>query len=265
LSVSGSMFLSVGNGGSGAGQTHSLDDISIAAGGAVTLVRNNGAHLSAGDVSIAGTMTVTSQAGGGTVATRFDTLNISPGGKLNLADAPLIVASTPLSAVEGYIRAAYNFNAWDGAGLLTTQPDALAGLTTLAVSTADRAARDSFGGFSVGGENVLVMYTYAGDANLDGVIDGGDYGVIDNFVQVPGASGYANGDFNYDGVVDGGDYGIIDNNIQAQGPAFATSGAAQSFGLNVTSVPEPALATAGVVAFLVTHLTRRRRVRGNLG
>jgi hypothetical protein len=61
------------------------------------------------------------------------------------------------------------------------------------------------------------MYTYAGDANLDGTIDGGDYGIIDNFVQVPNADGYANGDFNYDGVIDGGDYGIIDNNVQAQG------------------------------------------------
>jgi hypothetical protein len=64
---------------------------------------------------------------------------------------------------------------------------------------------------------VIIKYTYAGDANLDGVIDGGDYGIIDNFVQMPDAFGYANGDFNYDGVIDGGDYGIIDNNIQAQG------------------------------------------------
>ena len=36
-------------------------------------------------------------------------------------------------------------------------------------------------------------------------------------MQVPNAFAYFNGDFNYDGVIDGGDYGIIDNNIQAQG------------------------------------------------
>jgi hypothetical protein len=65
-----------------------------------------------------------------------------------------------------------------------------------------------------------VKYTYAGDANFDGVIDGGDYGILDNFAQVPGASGYFNGDFNYDGVIDGGDYGVIDNNAQAQGAAL---------------------------------------------
>jgi hypothetical protein len=38
--------------------------------------------------------------------------------------------------------------------------------------------------------------------------------VIDNFVQVPNASGYAKGDFNYDGFIDAGDYGIIDNNLR---------------------------------------------------
>ena len=67
---------------------------------------------------------------------------------------------------------------------------------------------------------VIVKYTYLGDANLDGVVDGGDYGAIDNNVQISGASAYHNGDFNYDSVIDGGDYGIIDNNIQAQGPAL---------------------------------------------
>ena len=46
----------------------------------------------------------------------------------------------------------------------------------------------------------------------------GDYGVIDNSVQFPGASGYFNGDFNFDGVIDAADYGIIDNTIQLQGP-----------------------------------------------
>jgi hypothetical protein len=74
-----------------------------------------------------------------------------------------------------------------------------------------------FSGVTVDGTSLVIKYTYAGDANLDGVIDGGDYGIIDNFVQVPAASGYFNGDFNFDGVIDGGDYGIIDNNVQAQG------------------------------------------------
>jgi hypothetical protein len=91
------------------------------------------------------------------------------------------------------------------------------------------------------------------------VIDGGDYGVIDNFVQVPGADGYANGDFNYDGVIDGGDYGIIDNNIQAQGLSLAD---AASFSASVTAVPEPAAcAIAWIAATTATLIRRNRRAR----
>jgi hypothetical protein len=102
-----------------------------------------------------------------------------------------------------------------------------------------------------------MMYTYAGDGNLDGLIDGGDYGLIDNNVQIAGASGYFNGDFNYDGVIDGGDYGIIDNNIQAQGTPFSVSGVASS---DVTAVPEPsACGFAIFTAATAAGLRRRRR------
>jgi hypothetical protein len=64
---------------------------------------------------------------------------------------------------------------------------------------------------------VIVKYTYAGDVNLDGLVDASDYGTIDNYYQFPGTSGYANGDFNFDGVIDAGDYGLIDNSFQLRG------------------------------------------------
>jgi hypothetical protein len=70
------------------------------------------------------------------------------------------------------------------------------------------------------------MYTYGGDANLDGKIN------ID-------------------------DYGIIDVNVGIQGPPFATGGDAQS--LSVTAVPEP----WGLVCPLIaSKLLLRRRRRG---
>jgi hypothetical protein len=128
------------------------------------------------------------------------------------------------SGVAGWIASGYNFSGWDGAhSIITSQTDAAAGLTTLGLGDSatifglGEGDTALFGNETVDATAVVVKYTYAGDANLDGVIDGGDYGIIDNFVQVPGADGYYNGDFNYDGVIDGGDYGIIDNNVQAQG------------------------------------------------
>ena len=72
-------------------------------------------------------------------------------------------------------------------------------------------------GQTVTGATTIAMYTYAGDLNFDGLVDGADYGVIDNSVQFPGTDGYVNGDFNYDGVIDGADYGVIDNWSQFPG------------------------------------------------
>jgi len=156
--------------------------------------------------------------------------------RLNLADNDLVidytVSASPIGAfsdgaysgIAGLIASGYDFAAWDGShGIVTDQSDAAAGLTTLGIG--DAAALYGlgegdvamFGSETVDATAVLIKYTYAGDANLDGTIDGGDYGTIDNFSQVPGADAYFNGDFNYDGVVDGGDYGVIDNNVQAQG------------------------------------------------
>jgi hypothetical protein len=143
-------------------------------------------------------------------------------------------------------------------------PDAVAGLTTIGIATGAQMRglgptdTDTFAGQTITGATTIAMYTYAGDANLDGVIDGGDYGTIDNFVQVPGADGYANGDFNYDGVIDGGDYGVIDNNIQAQGPGFPTSGSASATLSGVTAVPEPSACGFAIVAG-ASLLARRRR------
>jgi hypothetical protein len=174
------------------------------------------------------------------------------------------------NGLQGEVQRANNFNSWDQPGLTTSMPDAQSGLTTIGISTG--AARgglgptdtDLFAGQTITGASTIAMYTYAGDANLDGVIDGGDYGIIDNFVQVPGASGYWNGDFNYDGVIDGGDYGIIDNNIQAQGAPFPTAGETSASLSSVSVVPEPAacgLALLGAVAMSMRRCRRRNSSR----
>ena len=78
------------------------------------------------------------------------------------------------------------------------------------------------------------MYTYGGDANLDGKINVDDYGKIDFNVSL-GVAGWANGDFNYDGQINGDDYFLIDNGYASQGAPFS-SGALPD---GVSSVPEP--------------------------
>ncbi len=60
------------------------------------------------------------------------------------------------------------------------------------------------------------MYTYGGDANLTGLINGDDYFRIDSNTNTVGG-GWYNGDFNHTGYLNGDDYFIIDGNITRQG------------------------------------------------
>ena len=195
--------------------------LNVAAGGAA--IANAALHLRG--LNMTGGSFAMAPNGSRVLSTR--SLSIAAG-TLDLADNDMIIdygddVASPVGDIRQWIGSGYNFGGWDGSGVITSRLDALSGVTALAIAE----ARDSqflapgetalFSGQTVDATCVLVKYTYAGDANLDGRIDGGDYGIIDNFAQVPGADGYANGDFNYDGVIDGGDYGIIDNNNQAQG------------------------------------------------
>ena len=114
-------------------------------------------------------------------------------------------------------------------------------------------------GQTVGSGSILVMYTYGGDANLDGKINVDDYGRIDFNVPL-GTNGWYNGDFNYDGKINVDDYGIIDFNVADQGAPFSTSAstAATARVASVTAVPEPVLLP---LIALFTFAPRRRMRR----
>ena len=123
--------------------------------------------------------------------------------------------------------------------------------------------------------DVAIKYTYYGDANLDGMVDGSDYSIIDSSYLTEatestpfsvGITGWQNGDFNYDGVVDGSDYTLIDNAFNSQGAqisaqvALPTAQIAGSAGSS--SVPEPTtlgLLGIGVVGLLGRRSGRRHR------
>src|SRR6187549_2726006 len=101
------------------------------------------------------------------------------------------------------------------------------------------------------------MYTYGGDANLDGKINVDDYGRIDFNVAL-GTTGWFNGDFNYDGKINVDDYGIIDFNIGIQGPAFTTAGDSSG---GLARVPEPAMMGWFAATLLMTRQCRSQMRR----
>lgn len=93
------------------------------------------------------------------------------------------------SGVSLYIQSGYNNGTWDGGGIVTSMSAATGGnsLTSIGVASNAQLVYTTFAGQSVTSADTLVMYTYAGDANLDGAITGDDYFYIDSTYPSQGA------------------------------------------------------------------------------
>jgi hypothetical protein len=213
--------------------------------------------------------------GGAAGVSRVDQLNIADGARFDLNDNKL-VTKNPVGTVTGaiydgvsrLIQLGRNTGNWSGAtGIVTSQSNATNGsnYTSIGVATAAQVLPNTatetalWAGQTVTGTDTLVMYTYGGDANLDGKINIDDYGHIDTSIGI-GLTGWFNGDFNYDGIINIDDYGIIDVNIGIQGAPFSTaSQSLASFADQpaATAVPEPA--SLSILAFIAAGTMPRRR------
>ena len=164
-------------------------------------------------------------------------------GTLDLGGNDLDVKNGNLAALSNQITQAW-LAGFQGSGGITSSAAAgdTTSLTTLGI------IRNSINGVSSGtalysrfdnttaitaSTDILVKYTYLGDTNLGGVVDGSDYSNIDNgFINH--LTGWFNGDFNDDNVIDGSDYTLIDNAFNQQGATLA----------DVISAPATEVATA---------------------
>jgi autotransporter-associated beta strand protein len=206
---------------------------------------------------------------------RTPTLNIgTTSSQLDLTNNKLISSSavgtwngTNYTGITGQIAAGRNGNTWNGSGIVTSESNAVgSNYTSLGVAKASdvrpatATATDLWAGQTITGTDTLVMYTYGGDATLDGKINIDDYVKIDSGIA-GGYTGWVNGDFNYDGKVSIDDYiTVIDANIGNQTGTIPTAGgiASGSGPAGVTAVPEP---TAGGLLMISAALMTRRRSR----
>ncbi len=137
-------------------------------------------------------------------------------GQLDLSGNDMIVQSSTLATVTSQIASGYNGGNWVGKGIISSAAaDDPTNLTTLGVLAS--TAVGTFDGQSTAAGDVLVKYTYFGDANLDGRVDGDDYTEIDNGFNNQ-LSGWTNGDFDYTNGINASDYLLIDNSF-ATAPA----------------------------------------------
>jgi len=259
-----------------------LADGQIAASSNVT-VNNAGTTLNLGGHSqtlaslsvTGGAVTVGATKGGAAAGAAVLRVNgafaVGGGGRVDLANNQLILdyaaGNSPLADVRAALTSGYAGGAWNGPGIDAAGIAATKGLGYAEAGDVLGAAGGSFAGQAVDGSAVLVRYTLAGDANLDGVVDFNDLVRLAQSYNTPvpaAGSGWYRGDFTYDGVTDFNDLVKLAQNYNTSLPAGgAIPGASAAFeqdlGRAFASVPEPSI--LGAMAVLLIGRRRRRRGR----
>lgn len=137
---------------------------------------------------------------------------VSPPGRLDLGGRTLVIdyaATSPADAMRAWIALAFDHGTWGGAGVLSSNADALTGVASV-------ESADLFGGggvldgVAIDATALIVRAAAYGDADLDAAVDIDDLGRM--AIAWQGAGGWANGDFSYDGAVGIGDLGLLATN-----------------------------------------------------
>jgi autotransporter-associated beta strand protein len=206
--------------------------------------------------------TVRASGEGEAAVNAVDELNIAGvpgawGATLDLGGSDLVVHDGDIASVISQLRSGRAGGAWNGAGLASSAAAAdPSGLTAPGAVLNDdgggKVVFETFAGEAVDASAVLVMYTYYGDADLSGAVDGDDYMRSDRGFLDGGEATWLSGDFDYDRRVSISDYFLLDrSNAMQQGGLGGLPAAVAAI------VPEPA--AAGAVAALSLLAARRRR------
>ena len=195
-------------------------------------------------------------------------------GRLDVTNNDVIVQGASLGTINALVASGYNAGQWNGTtGIISsTAAASTSHLTAVGViqnsadgTTSGTVLYPTFDKQNSSDTDVLIKYTYYGDTNLDGKVDGSDYSRIDaGFLSHGTLTGWFNGDFNYDGVINGSDYTLIDNAFNTQGAAFSSEIATATdqiagSGAVASAVPEPT--TLGLLGIGTLGLLARRKRR----
>ena len=261
----GSITINTGSGNDSLTQTAApTAAVTFSAGGGSNMLTVN-----AGAVAIpAGTSTYAPQtfsliaiASGASVTLNASTLpkrtllqasSLSNAGLLDLNNNDMIVHNGSLGSIDAQLKSGLNFSAgfWNGTSGIRSSFAAGVALRNAALGAelndngSGGVLVSTFDGQSVVHTDVLVKYTYFGDANLSGTVDATDYLLTDSGFA-GGGNVWHNGDFNYDGVVNGDDYTLIDNAFNTQGGVSLAAVPANQ----IAGQPAPAAKSALAVNF----------------
>jgi hypothetical protein len=140
------------------------------------------------------------------------TLTIDSTSTLDLTNNDMAIlygsGSSPLSAINAQLLAAYDGGLWDKPGLTSSIAKTKRGLTALGFGEASALGLTTFDGLTLGGNAVAVKYTLVGDANLDGLVSLADYNAVLGKYNGAGQP-WTGGSFDYSGNVGLADYNTI--------------------------------------------------------
>ncbi len=171
-------------------------------------------------------------------------------GSLNIANGSMDVGNNDL-ILTGTSEAAIDADIFNGVLYASGATNTLTGLAAIYNSNGEGGALYStFDGVAVSASSVLVKFTWIGDTNGDGIVNGAD---LSNLLagMAGGLTGYENGDLNYDGVVDSTDLSLLLASLAGQTGSFGDSSGPTG------AVPEPSAMAWGAV--VLPALGRRRR------
>jgi hypothetical protein len=205
-----------------------------------------------------------------THVTTLGGLSIASGGVVDLSNNHIFISygsnPDPISTIQQYLLSGFNGGQWNGStGIISSTAAVTPGY---GVGYADSADPGNPAGLSSG--TIEVAYVLLGDANLDGTVNGVDFGILAaNFNH--GVSRWDQGDFNYDGAVNGVDFGELAANFNqgasgASAPSDSVWGDpaivafAEANGL-MADLPEPGVVGISI-GVGVGLLGRRRRSPG---
>jgi len=176
---------------------------------------------------------------------------------MDLGDNDLIVdydVTSPFTTINQQLAIGAASGSWTGTGMTSSAAagSSFAHRTALGVIEASDTGVTSFSGQNVDGTAVLVRYTYAGDANLDGSVNVQDFNRLANAYNQTN-QGWLGGDFNYDGITNVQDFNLLASNYNL---GFASVGNSNGLG---SVVPEPTGVAALLIASSALGLRRRRR------
>jgi hypothetical protein len=145
--------------------------------------------------------------------------SIDASSSLDLADNAMVVKNGSLAATQSALAAGFS-GGWQGLGGITSSTAAAdaTGRTALGYSSNAVLARTTFAGVSgLTPGDVLVKFTYHGDADLSGHVTLDDFTLFLDGYKNAGTT-WLQGDFDYGGLVTLDDFTLFLAAYQAQGP-----------------------------------------------